>query len=79
MAKSDPAKAIKILDPDSHALEVDKSSTLSMSGAYDVTLPATGNYTLRITGMSGVAQGPYQLEMVAEADVQDFNGFNSTP
>lgn len=74
--KSDPGKAIKILGPDNHPIPVETSSTLSLPGAYDVSLPTTGNYTIHITGMTNIAQGPYQLELVAVPDIQDFNGFN---
>ena len=73
--KSDPTKAIKIIGPNNHPLDVSQSSTLSMPGAYDITLPTTGSFTIRITGTKDIAQGPYQLQLVAVPDMQDLHGF----
>ena len=75
MLKSDPTKAIKVIGPDNHPVDIAKSETLSLPGAYEFSLPTTGTFTVRITGTKDIAQGPYQLEMVAVPDMSDMRGF----
>src|SRR5258708_17967191 len=69
--KSDPTKAIKIIGPNNHPLDVSQSSTLSMPGAYDITLPTTVNFTIRISVTKCIAHGSYQLLIASVPSIQD--------
>jgi hypothetical protein len=75
--KADPTPAITILGPDSKPLKLTQSTFMSMGGQYDITLPTTGYFTIRITGIADIAQGPYQLYVVAVPDDMNFSNFGN--
>lgn len=75
--KADPTSAITILGPDNKTLKLTQSTFMSMGGQYDIALPTTGYFTVRITGTEGIAQGPYQLYIVALPDDMKFSDFKS--
>jgi tetratricopeptide (TPR) repeat protein len=78
--KSAANKAIKVLGPDSKPLDLGKGSGANSAGVmngaqFDFFLPASGTYTLRLTGTAGIAQGPYQFFLGASLNSNDLSNY----